>query len=172
MRSLKREYRTRVFVMFLFFISIAVIIGILSLFPAYIFSYSQGQSSFQKIQTLEKNREARDIKNISKELKESYQIIKKLKANENISRFSETISEITKLRPAQVTLTSFQLSKSGSATSSTEAIVQGKAISRESLLLFKKKLEDDQRITKVELPVSDLTKPKNISFAIRITFVE
>src|SRR5690349_2547318 len=159
MRALKREYKTRVFVMFLLFISIGVIIGIAALFPAYVSSYLQGRDSLIKVETLEKNRAARDIKNISKELADSYKIINTLKTNEFTSGFSETITEIAKLRPAQVTLNSLILSRTQSTTtSSIQATVQGKALTRESLLEFKKRLEADERVAKVDLPVSDLAK--------------
>lgn len=170
MRSLKREYRTRVFIILLFFISCGIIIGIISLFPAFILSYSQGKDSIEKIETIHKNRESRGIDLISKELSDNYQMIKKLKSENGIAKVSDIIFEISKLRPNQISLNSFQIDKTKeTATSSISVIIQGKAMARESLIIFKKNLESDKRIIKVELPISDLAKSKNVPFSVRLT---
>lgn len=169
-RSLKREYRTRVFVILFLFISCGVMIGIVALFPAFILSYSQGKNSVEKIKTIKKNREARGIDTISNELSDNYQMMNKLKINDDITKSSEAIFEISKLRSNQVSLTSFQITKSSNtATSSLNITIQGKASTRESLIEFKKNLESNKRIEKIELPISDLAKSKNILFAVRLT---
>ena len=170
MKSLKREYRTRVFIVLCFFVSCGIIIGIIYLFPAFILSYSQGKDSLEKIDTIQKSRELRGIDTISEELSDNYQMIKKLKTDNGMTKVSEIVFEISKLRPSQISLTSFQINKTKeTATSSISVIIQGKAAARESLITFKKNLENDKRIIKVELPVSDLAKSKNISFSVRLT---
>lgn len=169
MRSLKREYRIRVFITLIFFISCGIIIGIMSLFPAFILSYSQGKDSLDKIETIQKSRESRGIDTISKDLSDNYQMIKKLKTGNGMMKVSEIVFEISKLRPSQISLTSLKIDKEKeTATSSISIILQGKAIARESLITFKKNLEGDKRIIKVELPISDLAKSKNISFSVRL----
>jgi hypothetical protein len=49
-------------------------------------------------------------------------------------------------------------------------VLQGKALTREGLIAFKKNLEQDKRFSGVELPISDLAKSKDIPFALRLSY--
>lgn len=169
-KSLKREYHTRLFFTLCFFVSCAIIIGIISLLPAYILSYSQEKDLVEKVNILRTKREATGIDKITKELSETSRIIKILNDNKSKSDFSKIILDINKNLPAQVSLNSFQVNRQGEATTtSNEVIIQGKSLTRDALIALKKTLENNPEIKKVELPISDLAKSKDISFSIRLT---
>ena len=92
-RELKREYRIRLFISILFFISIAIVIGIFSLMPAFIMSYSQEKSALNQIELVRKNRNSKEIENIIKELKQNSDDLKKINLNiNNKVSYSEIIS--------------------------------------------------------------------------------
>ncbi len=169
-KSLKIEYRIRILVVLLFFISCAMIIGICSLLPSYILSYAQEKNSVQKVQSINESLD-KDHDIFSADLLGSYKIIKKIKLEQNNIIFSNYLKKIDSYKNDFIVFNSFQLSKSQETSSSTsEMILQGKAKTRNSILQFKKVLESNSEILKVELPLSDLTKNKDIDFAFRIKF--
>lgn len=169
MRRLRREYRVRVFIFLLFFISCAITVGIGFLIPSYILSYNQEKESIKKIESIQKDREVSGIDNILKELSNSSDLLKKLKVDENPVIFSDIIKIVLNYKSGGVSIQAIQITKNTEASSTVEMILQGKATTRERVLEFKKKLEQDERIVKVELPISDLAKSKDLVFSIRIT---
>jgi adenylate cyclase class IV len=54
-----------------------------------------------------------------------------------------------------------------SASSSAEIVIQGKSKTRESLLTFKKNLEQDKMFYDIEMPISDLAKTIDSTYAIK-----
>ncbi len=169
-RLLKREYRIRLFIFFLFFISCAILIGVFSLIPAYILSFSQEKDILKSLEYLQKNRKENGMEVIIKELKESDDIIKKLNENNKENIFSQIIYKIISHKNSGIYISSFQFPIPDNESTSTQtAIIQGRASSRESLISFKGRLESDTSISKVELPVSDLAKSKDISFSVRVS---
>ncbi len=132
--------------------------------------HTQANDSIRKFDTVQKSRESRGIDLALKELKQSNDIVKKLKADDSNLQFSVIIQKVLENKLPDITFSAIQISKSNdkSASSSMEVIVQGKSQSRESLLAFKKNLEANPAILKVDLPISDLAKSKNIAFAFRL----
>jgi hypothetical protein len=60
------------------------------------------------------------------------------------------------------------LSFTAVGTSTVEVVIRGTADTRDALVLFKRRLEQDPLISSVELPVSDLAKSKDITFALKL----
>lgn len=171
-KSLKREYITRLFVVLLFFVSCGIAVGIISLLPAYILSYTQEDRALEDVRIMEKGRQDRGTDMLLSELATTTDIINRLKANEDNIVFADLLSRIILHKPGGVSLTSFQISKipvEGALSSSVEVVLQGKALTREALVDFKKQLEGNPSISGVDLPLSDLAKSKNILFAVKFT---
>lgn len=169
LRALKREYRIRLFIFLIFFMSCSVFVGVVSLIPAYIYSYSQEKESIFNLSALKNKMKNSEINNVSKELEQTSLIVKRLMEQNSQIIYSDLINNIAKNKNAGVTINSFNFSSQGNATSSIGAVIQGKAGTRESLIQFKNKLESDPNIISVELPVSDLAKSKNISYSIKLS---
>ena len=170
-KELKREYRIRLFISILFFISIAIVIGIFSLMPAFIMSYSQEKSALNQIELVRKNRNSKEIENIIKELKQDSDDLKKININNKVS-YSEIISDIISEKGSGISLNSFQfIIPVNTASSTISFVIQGKSLTRDALIKFKNKLESNPSISSVELPVSDLAKSKDIDFSIKISLI-
>ncbi len=167
-KSLRREYRTRLFVIASFFISCAVVFGIISLIPSYIFSHGQESGVQERLEKLQKSRKASGTDQIEKDIAQSRAIAEKIMVDKNKIIYSESIQKILSHRSPQILLSSFEISHALGTTTPYEAIIQGKALTREALLEFKKGLESDTSFSEVDLPLSDLAKSKNISFALRL----
>ncbi len=170
-KALKREYRMRLVIFFLFFMSIAVIAGIFSLTPAFILSYTQEREALEHLKKVEKNRKDKGLDSIIKELNSTNLVIKQLEENTNGVVYSKIIFKIIGYKTNGLSIKSFDVSKNPNATSSVDVIIQGKAATRDSLISFKNKLESDPLISNLELPVSDLAKSKDISYSIKISII-
>ncbi|MEK7463707.1 MAG: hypothetical protein AAB610_01125 [Patescibacteria group bacterium] len=171
-KSLKKEYRTRLFIVLIFFVSCGILTGIVSLIPAYIFSYTQEKEAIKNLQSLQESRRERGTDVVVDDLASAQSLIEDLKKHQDSAEFSQIISEIVLRKPAQVSISSFQLGSSGeTASSSLEVIVQGKAMTRDSLVNFKKILEQNPLILKIDLPISDLAKSKDVSFALKLVIL-
>ncbi len=173
MKSLKREYHTRLFIFTLFFISLAIILGILSLIPAFVIAYTDEKSALNRIEEIRKNRDTKEIESIKKELQKTTEYIKKIDSAENNIKYSEIIPQIINDKNANIQITSLSFIRSDkNATSTNPLVLQGIAKSRDSLLKFKSELEKNSLISSVELPVSDLARSKDIDFSIKISLIK
>lgn len=168
-KILKREYRIRLVIFLLFFMSCSVLAGIISLVPAYVYSYTREKEVLNRLTELQKNREDGGLVAIKKELADTSTMIKKIKDGDSSIIYSSIVYNIINHKPVGVSINNFDLSSTGtSATSTISVTMQGKASTRESLVTFRDRLAKDPLITKVELPVSDLAKSKDISYSIKV----
>ncbi len=168
-KILRKEYRLRLTIIFLFVLSLAVVVGILALLPSYIHSRSQLLIASEQTKVLEKGRQERGADQIEKELVQAQALVDKIKEHEDGMFFSNNIKDIFNLRTSGISIYSFDISRNESTTTPITVVIGGRASTRESLVSFKESLESDKRFSKVELPISDLAKSKNISFAFRLT---
>ena len=116
-------------------------------------------------------RKEKGIDSIVKELSGGSVILKKLNDNSNGRIYSKMIFQIINDKPNGLTINSFDIASTKNATSSIVVVIQGKAPTRELLVNFKDKLESDPLVTKVELPVSDLAKNKDISYSMKVSLI-
>lgn len=172
-RALKREYRVRLLIFLLFFMSCSILVGVLSLTPAFVSSYLEEKGLMNMIILAEKNKKVQQTGNLIKDFSKSNEMVKRLKENKSSIIFSDIISNIITYKPQGLSIRSFSISEENTTgTSTIVAIIQGKSSSRETLVLFKDRLESDPLVSKVELPVSDLVKSKDISYSIKVSFIQ
>ncbi len=174
-KLLKREYKTRFLVFLLFFVSGAVLLGIGSLVPAYIYSFSQAKDALSRAKFLQESRQQRGVDEVLKELKQTDLDVKKLQEHQDKVVFSNIITQLISSKTSGIRISSFTFSNvvvdANSKKNIFATILQGKANTRENLVEFKKKLESDPSVLGVELPVSDLAKSKDIAFSLKISMI-
>lgn len=171
MKALRREYRVRLSIAVLFFLSCAVALGIAALIPSYIYTHSQQIEVAVRKAEIEKNRKASGADQIEKDLAESQIIAEKIARETDSISNSSVIEKVISHRIPSISLSSFEVARALGSTTPTKVIIQGKAQTREALLDFKKGLEGDSSFADIELPLSDLAKSKNITFAVRFSFI-
>ena len=91
-KTLKREYRIRLAIFLLFFMSCAVFVGTGSLVPAYVFSYSQEKETVSRLESFQKDRKDRGINEVSKSLNDINEVTKRIKDYKNSVEYSKIIS--------------------------------------------------------------------------------
>ncbi len=168
-KALKKEYRTRLTVFQLFFMSCAVLIGTGSLLPAYIFSFNQEKTAIEHLQGFQKSRQERGADNVVSDFDKVDNAIELINGTRSSVKYFDIISDIVNVKPSGLSIRSFNIGETNNtATSTITAVIQGKSNSREALIKFRDSLSLDPNVLKVELPVSDLAKNKNISYSIKI----
>lgn len=164
-KILKRGYRIRATIVLLFFLSIAGLVGIGSLFPSYIHVYTEERSELEKVASLRENKDTSGLVAIEKELQSDTAKISVLSKISTTVHPSSLIEDMVNTR-GQVRLTSIVLSSV--STSTAVIVIQGVAPTRESLVAFKTRLEGLAIGNKVDLPISGFAKSRDIPFSLRV----
>lgn len=169
-KILRRDYRIRLTSVLLFGVSIAFIIGICALIPSYMLSKEKLASASQDLQSLKTRREESGAARQEKEIFASRDLINKVNSHVSPIALYSVVESIVSARSSGISLTRMSVD-TGAATAAKDALgtisVSGVARDRDSLIAFKHNLEKNGRFTKVELPLSDLAKSRNIDFSIK-----
>jgi hypothetical protein len=171
LRTLKREYRIRLTIFVIYFLACSVFVGICALLPSYIYSYSQEKELLVKLASLQEDREKNGSVLAINELAEDAKIIKKLKDHGTNIVYTDIVSQIIGHKPSGLTLSYIDIKSDNVSATTSNVVLQGTAGNREQLIKFRDNLEFDQDISKVELPISDLAKNKNIPYVIKAVIV-
>lgn len=166
-QGIKREYRLRVFIVFLFFLSIALIVGVSSLFPAYVYSVFAEKLHLDQVATFKKSVDSASIQSTQQQLNQSSGLMNALGEYAQQNIYYSTIESIVALRGA-VTISSFALDYTANP-SVMKISLAGVAPTRNDLLSFKTRLNSLGKKVVVDLPISALTHESNISFSIQVT---
>lgn len=165
---LKREYRIRVFTLLMFFISCAIVAGIVGLIPAYMYSYNQEKDSLKRLNQAQKSKESSGIYEVIKNLETAEKLVAKLKDDAQTVEISSILDKVLLHGNELVNVSAFQMTLTKNASSSAEIVIQGKSKTRETLLIFKKNLEQDAMFYDIEMPISDLARTKESTYAIKL----
>jgi hypothetical protein len=169
MKTLQREYWIRLLVVSIFFISCAVVLGIITLIPSYVYTQVQERQALLHKDELLKSRKESGADQVEKSLVESQTIAQKIIEDSDMVAYSDIVQKIISHRSNQILLSGFGLSHGEGTSTPTQIVVQGGAVTREALLNFKKGLDNDTSFTHIDLPLSDLAKSKNITFTVQMT---
>ncbi|MEN9523974.1 MAG: hypothetical protein RL536_43 [Candidatus Parcubacteria bacterium] len=165
-KILIRGYHVRVAVVLLFLISLAGLIGIGSLFPAYISGFTEEQSQNKLVASIKKNTDADNVSRLRDELLTDAKRINSLLVATPFQP-SDVIEQIVTLRGV-TRITSISVNEIGSTTATLT--LQGVAPTRESLVDLKNRLESVTAGHKVDLPISGLAKSKDLPFSFNIVY--
>lgn len=162
-----RDFYLRFATVLFISISICILIASVLLLPAYFSLFTQKAAIEQKL-VVQKNSPAPDSAEgnsiIIKEFNDRLNIIENINKNKFIVS-TKIINEIILNKMPEVKITSINYSTD---SISKKVIVSGIAPSREKLLLFRIALEDNVAFKKVDLPISNFVKGKNIQFSLTL----
>lgn len=163
--ALRREYRTRVFIVFCFTLSVAGIIGSVALFPAFIRALQEEKSQLSVIAALQKDKNDSGITEIENDLSRYAEYLSALLPGLDTPKYSQIIEDVVRTR-GSVKITSLALEEM--STSSMQIRIQGIAPTRESLVTFKSRLEGLAPGNSVDLPIGELAKSRDIMYSLRV----
>ncbi len=165
-KHIRREYRVRVLIVLFFFIAISLVIGVASLFPAYIYSILEERNHLSQVAAFKKTIDASTITATQQQLLQGTTVLNLVSNTIQPNIFYTTAISIVSLR-GNVIINSFTFDHTSS--NSMIVILSGIAPTRNDLLSFKTRLEGLPDKTLVDLPISTLAQDTNVSFSIQIT---
>jgi hypothetical protein len=166
-KKIKKEYLFRFFAIALSFFLATAVIASVFLLPSYVFSLVKEHSVTVKNDELRRSIATNDSEAMTRTVSDIRGKINMFKPTQSLYVY-ELIGQIISLRPQSVTLSSLDIVRN---TDEFLISIRGNAGTRDDLLVFQNKLETNKNIRKVELPVSDLLREKNIDFSIKISAV-
>lgn len=166
--SLKKGLKLRFATMTLFIISASLLIGFVSLLPAYFLTanhLSNGYSSGVK-----DDGSTKEMLNLPGEINLKLGF---LQSSVNGIAVTDFFSKIINYLPNEITLNSITFAKKQSYKEKNGTIISisGIAANRDSLVSFSALLKESGSFSSVEVPVSNLTKNKDLPFSMSI-FIE
>ena len=167
-KNIKQEYRMRVYIVSLLFLSVLIIIAIVSLLPLYISSLSK-LNDIRSQMEVEKQKasyaaEEQDPIKITREVNAKLAILGK--KDSALPQSSNLITTIVGYKPDNIKINAIFYDR---GLAEGKILLNGIAEDRETLLSFLKLLEGEKIFTKVDLPISSFVKEKDIEFSIKIT---
>lgn len=164
-KSLRDGLKSRFVVVTLIFGACVFVLGIGALVPAYVLTKDVleiEQESLAKVEV-----PSQDLLELPTELGEKLLVYEKAVAQ---TSFITIVSQIVEEKPASVSVTaiSFLRDKEIDSRRGTHISVSGIATSRSSLAAFESALSASNNFTSVTLPVSSLTRDKDLPFTLDI----
>lgn len=165
-KRLKSGYRVHAIIVALFMMSIAGLVGVISLFPSYVLVSTERALRDDTLASIQKG-DVSGNGTIRQEL---------VTDADRLSLFTKDSS----IRPSQLiedtisargTVRILAISVEHVSTTTVSIVVQGIAPTRESLVAYKIRLENMATGNKVDLPISELTKSTDIQFSFKYTVV-
>jgi len=167
-KKIKREYRVRIGIVSLLFLSVLIIIAFVSLIPLYISSSYKlndvlKQMESKKQETLYVDEKNNPIK-ITQDINNKLAVLEK--KDSILPPSSDLITIVVGHKPNNVKINAIFYDR---GLTDGKVVLNGIARNRETLLSFLKSLEEDKIFTKVDLPISSFVEERDIEFSIRIT---
>lgn len=164
--ALRREYRTRVVIVFLFAISISIAIGLGALFPAFAQVSLEERQQLETIASLKKGKDTSGISGIESEFGRDRALVNSLLIRSAPFSYSRVVEDVIRIR-GQVKIRAISVEQV--ATTTLAIIIQGIAPTRDALLAYHDRLENQAFGNSVDLPISELAKSKDIPFSLKLT---
>jgi hypothetical protein len=164
-KILKHGYRVHLIVAILFLLSGVGIMGIIFLFPAYVYVSMDRENQNTLLISSKKRIDTAGIVDYEKDFKLDLVLLNTVSDVVKRIQSSDLIEKVVSVR-SSVKITSIAIVSV--STTTAKIIVQGVSPTRESLLLFKGYLEKLAPDNKVELPLSEFTKNKDITFSLNL----
>jgi hypothetical protein len=170
--ELKRGLKRRSIIIASLIISVAFILGLIMLLPSYLLTLG----NLSKITLKNNSGVASDGTSTEQFLNLPAEVDSKLKflqSNNNNLSVANSLSQIIKYLPAGTKLDSisFGNNQTYQGKDGTVILISGIAMSRDSLVKFSTSLKESKLFSSVDMPVSSLTKDKDLPFSINI-FIE
>ena len=165
-KALRLEYRIRALIVLCFMASLAGLIGIAALFPAFMRASAEERTQLDTVASLQKDKKDSGVSQIEAELSADNVLLKGIAGAPDERRLSSIIASLVSAR-GSLTMSSISVSRlTGNGFS---IVIQGISPTRDDLVAFKGRLEAMAPGNKVVLPVSELAKNTDVQFSIQLT---
>ena len=155
----------RLLIVALFMCSVAGIISIVALFPAFIHAIFQESDQLHQIALVSSQKSDSSISMAKNELALTKNISDALEKEIHVTPVSQVIEKISAVR-GNSSIVSLSVVRN-TATSFT-LVIQGLAPTRDALIALKSRIESSVPNSKVDLPIDELIQTKDIQYLLKI----
>jgi len=166
-QRIRREFTLRVVIVYLFFVSVAVVIGVILLLPSYFFADIIKKNAESEILILKNSSENTKREEINNQLSITKERLSAITEQEPRISFYKMVEKVADYADRSISIDTISYIRATDGGNSNLQLA-GLAATRDDLLSFTKFLEDDDLFNEVILPVSSLAKDRDIKFNIQI----
>ena len=164
--AIRREYRTRLVIVILWFSFATLVIASVLLVPSILLSSQKEKVAEQRFETLSKSVEKDNTVNLDAVLRKAQSHLSLLSHEAPKVLLHELLVNIVSTKTDSVSLARFSFAKASEGK--RYADINGIAKDRATLLSFVKALERSGLFEKVEVPISNFAEDTDIEFSIRV----
>jgi hypothetical protein len=161
-KILQREYISRLILIGLIFVLASLLVGSVFLFPSYLLSVRKLADANMNNQQVKSAIAAKTDSALTTFLATLKDNLNALVPISKTTNFSILAREITDKKESGIKINEF-------SQSDQTLIINGVSSDRQSLLRFSHELQTIKDFSKVDLPISDFAKDKDINFSITLT---
>jgi len=161
-KKIHREYLARVAVIVLAFVAMLEVLVVILFIPIYKISKDNIETLKNELQTLNPRQFEESEKKFHENIDSAKTNIQAL-AEIAVNRTSEIIEKIIAARSGGIRINSIQF-----INGKKEVVVKGVSGNRDGIVLFEKNLNSGSNFKKVEVPISNFARGKDINFSIKI----
>lgn len=164
-KSLIQEYWLRVVSVWFLLWATTLLVGVFILVPSYVLLDSQ--VSAYKDSAESASEKIANYKKVSDELTRSGKLAATMKENFALGYVSDYVTLFRNLEHSGITISEIGIERTDKDISPIR--ISGVATNRQALAAFRDRALEEEQITAVDLPISNLTKDKDIPFEITAT---
>lgn len=168
--KIKKEYRNKILIIILTISAVVFSLSLVLLVPSLLFARAQSYLIERNTETVKKVSVAKDQEYIKKTASDINYKVSIVESSPENYIFSDSLNNIisSKISGVQITGVFFEKQdKKGEITNMFE--IRGTANKREDLINFAKELESRKYFAKINLPVSNYVKDRDIEFNVQAT---
>ncbi|MDE2188803.1 MAG: hypothetical protein KGJ35_03710 [Patescibacteria group bacterium] len=165
-KTLKREYRVRFLVTFIFFVSVSIAVATVFIVPSYLQATIRSDEETQFVTANSAKTNNANNADIRDQLA-SAQSLSELFSSFMTPALSQIILRIADLRSSGIAINSIAISYTGSNTA--HVVLNGTADNRDHLVAWRQVLQSDNHFSSVNVPISDLAPSSNLHFSLEMS---
>ncbi|MES3004969.1 MAG: hypothetical protein V4690_02555 [Patescibacteria group bacterium] len=166
-QEIKKQYGARRFVVILNFIIFIQIFTLIAFFPSWVTSFYNQKEAASVVAESEDALLIEEVEELSSQIQSINKKLEIIKKTQTGFSPTQTLDSIIEQKSPSILINEFTFNKS--TNNQVTITLTGSAGERESLLTFIKKLESSKLFDKVDSPISNFTKDRNISFSLFLT---
>lgn len=165
-KKITREYKLRLTIIILAFVISTQVFLLVFLFPSWLLSFYRGKDFLVRSDEINRFLSAEDVSSTISYIKVLNSKLKIIDENQNYPELIPVLNSVLKERTSNIRING--ISYTVNSANSGVLTLSGIGGSRESLVSFSKKIKEIEFFKKVDLPLSNLAKDKDIEFSINI----
>jgi hypothetical protein len=166
-KEIKAEYKLRVIIVILVFVLFIQLSFLVFIFPSWLISLYKEKETVAQAEEMSKSERVSNINSLTSIVTDTNTKLNMLNNTLEYPEFLPLANSILAQKTSSIKLDQFYYTSQSPVTGTIS--LNGVSATRDSLVAFVKSLQETKLFKSVDLPVSNLTKDKNIKFSLTLT---